>query len=74
MEKKNMNTKGFKGFGVFNANKKLTFVDHIIQRFGVRLKNCTMRENFYVYPLKGHPHIILGVKWLFDLGDIHTNY
>lgn len=33
-----------------------------------------MRENFSVYPLKGHPHIILGVQWLFDLGDIHTNY
>lgn len=33
-----------------------------------------MRENFYLYPLKGHPHIIHGVQWLFELGDIHTNY
>lgn len=33
-----------------------------------------MRENFYLYPLKGHLHIILGVQWLFELGDIHTNY
>lgn len=33
-----------------------------------------MRENFYVYPLKGHTHIILGVQCLFDLGDIHTIY
>ena len=33
-----------------------------------------VREEFYLYPLKGHPHNILGVQWLFELGDIHTNY
>ena len=74
VEKKNIKAKGFEGFKVSNANGELTLVDHIVERFGVRLQSCTVRENFYVFPLKGHPHIILGVQWLFDLGDIHTNY
>lgn len=26
-----------------------------------------------MYP-DGHPHIILGLQWLFELGDIHINY
>lgn len=34
----------------------------------------TIHEDFYLYPLGDHPHIILRVWWLFDLGDIHTNY
>lgn len=74
VEKKNLKTKGFERFRVFNVNEKLTLVDHIVKRFGVRLQNCMVREDFYIYPLKGHPHIIIGVQWLFDLGDIHTNY
>jgi len=58
VEKKNLKTKGFEGFIVFNANGKLTLVDHIIERFGVRLQSYTMRKKFYIYPLKEHPHII----------------
>lgn len=67
---KNLKTKGFEGFRVYNANGKLTLVDHIVKRFGLRLQSYTMRENFYVYPFKGHPHNILGVQWLFNLGDM----
>jgi len=74
VEKKRMRTKAFEGFRVSNANGELTLVDHIVEWFGVRLQSCVVREEFYLYPLKGHPHIILGVQWLFDLGDIHTNY
>lgn len=33
-----------------------------------------VRENFYLDPLMGYLHVILGVQWLFALGDIHTNY
>jgi len=73
-EKKNLKTKGFEGFKVSNANGKLTLVDHIVEIFGVRLHIYTVRENFYIYPLKVHTHIILGVQWLFDLGYTHTNY
>lgn len=73
-ESKNLKTKGFEGFQVSNTNGKLTLVNHIVERFGVCLESYTTREDFYLYPLKGHPHIILGVKWLFDLGYIHTNY
>jgi len=73
-KKKNLNTKGFEGFRVFNANGKLTLVDHIFERFGVILLIFTMREDLYIYSLKGNHHITFGVQWLFDLGDIHTNY
>ena len=37
IEKNNMNTKGFKGFKISNANGKLTLVDHIVEKFEVRL-------------------------------------
>jgi len=62
IEKKNLNTKHFEGFIVFNTNRKFTLVDHIVERFGVRLHSYTIRENIYIYPLKGNPHIILGVQ------------
>lgn len=74
VEKKGMRTEAFQGFRVSNANGELTLVDHIVERFGVRLQSCVVQEDFYLYPLKGHPYTILGVQWLFDLGDIHTNY
>jgi len=74
MEKKNLKAKGFEGFKVSNANGKLTRMDHIVERFRVRLQRYTIRENLYVYPMNGHPHIILGLQWLFELGDIHKNY
>lgn len=49
-------------------------MDQIVEIFGVRLQSYMMREYFFIYPLKGHPHIIMGVQWVFELGDIHTNY
>lgn len=36
-KKKGLRTKGFEGFKVFNANRKLTLVDQIVERFEVRL-------------------------------------
>jgi len=74
VEKKDINTKGFKGFKVSNANGKLTLVYQIVEVFGVRIQSYIVGEDFYIYPLKGHPHIILGVQLLFEFGDIHTNY
>lgn len=37
VERKNLKAKGFEGFRVYNANRKLTLMDHSIKRFGVRL-------------------------------------
>lgn len=74
MEKKNMKTKEFEGFRISNANGKLILVDHIVKKFRVTMQSYIMRENFYIYLLKGYPHSILGVQWPFELGDIHTNY
>lgn len=73
-ERKDLKTKGFEGFRVSNANGKLKLVDRIMEKLGVKLQRYVVKEDFYLYPLKGHPHIILGVQWLFELGDIHTNY
>lgn len=74
VEKKALCTKGFEGFKFFNINGKFTLVDHIMERFKITLQSYMVREHLYIYPLKVHPHIILGVQWLFELGDIHTNY
>lgn len=74
VSKKGLKTKSFEGFRVSNANGKLTLVDQIVKKFGVRLQGYMARENFYIYPLDGHPHMIFRVQWLFELGDIHTNY
>jgi len=63
MDNMGLKTKGFEGFRVSNNNEKLTLVYQIVERFGVRLESYILRERFYVYPLNGHPHIILGVQW-----------
>lgn len=36
-ERKDLKIKGFEGFWVSNANGKLTLVDHLVKKFGVRL-------------------------------------
>lgn len=62
VERKGLKTKAFEGFQVPNANRKLTLVDHLAKRFSVRLQSRVVRGDFYLYPLKGHPHMILGVQ------------
>lgn len=74
VKKKVLKEKQFKGFHVNNTNGKLTLVDNIAERFGFKIQEYVARQEFYVYPLDGIPHLILGVRWLFDLGDIHTKY
>lgn len=56
-----LKTKGFECFQVSNANGKLTLVDRIIERLGFKLQGYMVREKFYLYTLKGNPHIILEV-------------
>lgn len=73
-KKKELQMKGIEGFKVSNTNGKIILVNHIMEMFEVRLHSYMVREIFYIYPLKVHPIIILGVQWLFKLGDIHTNY
>lgn len=74
VEKKGLKTKWFKRFRVSNTNGKLILVDQIMERFRVILQSYIMREDFYIYPLKRHPHIIFGVQWIFELGNINTKY
>lgn len=74
VDSKGLKVKAFKGFKFFNTNGKLTLVNHIVDIFGVYLQIYMVKEDFYIYPLKGCPYIILRVQRLFYLGDIHTNY
>jgi hypothetical protein len=39
----------------------------------VILINYTLTDDFYVVDLED-THVILGVQWLYSLGDIHMNY
>lgn len=72
--KKCLKIKEFEGFRVTNANGKHTLVDQIVEKFGMMIQDYVAREDFYVYPLDGIPHLILGVQWLYNLGNIHSNY
>jgi len=74
MHKKGLKTKEFEGFRFTNANEKLTLVDKILEKFDVRVQDYVAREDFYVYPLDDIPHLILGVQWLYKLGDIRSKY
>lgn len=61
MKKKCLRTKEFEGFCVTNANGKLTLVDQIVEKFGMRIQDYVAKEDFYVYPPDGIPQLILGV-------------
>lgn len=45
-----------------------------MQKFGLMIQDYMASDDFYIYPLDGIPHLILGVQWLYNLGDIHSNY
>lgn len=60
VEWKKLKIKGFEGFQVSNTNRKLTLVDRIMEKLGVKLKGCVVKD-FYLYPFKGHLHIIFRV-------------
>ena len=46
---------------------------HRIIGLEVTLRNYTLIDEFYVVDL-ADTHVVLGVQWLYLLGDIHMNY
>jgi hypothetical protein len=44
-----------------------------IRGLDVTLGNYTLTDDFYVVDL-ADTHMVLGVWWLYSLGDIHLNY
>jgi hypothetical protein len=44
-----------------------------IRGLDVTLGNYTLTDDFYVVDLVD-THVVLGVQWLYSLGDIHMNY
>jgi len=37
------------------------------------LGNYTLTDDFYIVDL-AYTHVVLGIQWLYSLGDIHMNY
>jgi hypothetical protein len=44
-----------------------------IRGLEVTLGNYTLTDDFYIMDL-ADTHVVLGVQWLYSLGDIHMNY
>lgn len=40
----------------------------------VILGNYLMVNDFYVFPMGGILHIVLGLEWLYSLGEFSSNY
>lgn len=57
-----------------NANGKLSLCDKVAKQLGIRVQDHVVGDDFYVFPMRGLPHIVLGVQWLFSLGEIYSNY
>lgn len=71
---KNIPTIGFDGFSVTNGNGKLTWCKRMVEGLKLRLENYTLEYNFYVLSLGDTHTMVLGVQWLYTLGDIHFKY
>jgi hypothetical protein len=63
----------FKGFNVVVADGYNMVCTHKIMGLEVTLGNYMLTNDFYVIDLTD-THVVLGVQWLYSLGDIHMNY
>lgn len=67
--KKNLSVVDFEGFRVVNANGQLSLCDKMVKQLGIRVQDHIVRDDFYVFPMGGLPYMVLGVQWLYSLGD-----
>jgi hypothetical protein len=63
----------FKGFNVVVADGYNMTCTQRMRGLEVTLGNYTLIDGFYVVYLVD-THVVLGVQWLYSLGDIHMNY
>jgi predicted aspartyl protease len=63
----------FEGFNVVVEDGYNMACTQRIRGLEVTLGNYTLTDEFYVIDL-ADTHVVLGVQWLYSLGDIHMNY
>jgi hypothetical protein len=70
VSRRNIPTKEFKVVVAYGYNMMCT---HRVRGLEVTLGNYTLTDDFYVMDLED-THVVLGVQFLYSLGDIHMNY
>lgn len=45
-----------------------------VPKMKVSLKDYTIKDDFFIFPLGDSPQVFLGVQWLVSLGDYTTNH
>lgn len=46
----------------------------MVENVKVKFREYIITSDFYIILLGGLPHLVLGVKWLYILGEITSNY
>jgi hypothetical protein len=73
VNRRNIPTKDFEGFNVVVAYGYNMMCTQRIRELEVTLGNYMLTDNFYLMDL-ADTHVVLGVQWLYYLGDICMNY
>jgi len=68
----NLPTKIMEGVYVTNANGHYTLCDQKVQ-FSIKMVNHIIKYEFYFFPQVGLQQVMLGVQWMYPLGDINSN-
>jgi hypothetical protein len=71
--KRKIHVEDFEGFNVVVLDGYNTMCTQRISGLEVTLGNYTLTNDFYVIDLSD-THVVLGVQWLYSLGDIRMNY
>lgn len=65
----------FSGFNVAIRNGNIVHCNQYVLKLKLDFKNYSMVDDFFVFPLEIHaPQLVLGVQWLYSLGDYTTNH
>lgn len=44
-----------------NANDNISLCDNMVKKFRIKIKDHVVRDDFYIFPMCGLPHMVLGV-------------
>jgi hypothetical protein len=73
VNRRHIPVKYFEGFNVVVVDEYNMTCTQRIRGLDVTMGNYTLTDDFYVVDL-ADTHVVLGVQWLYSLGDIHMNY
>jgi len=72
--RKKLKAEPFGGFNVVTGkNGNIVPCNKMVRKLDLRFKDYTV-DDFFVFPVGGTPPLVLGVQWLWKLGDHTTNY